>query len=68
MPHGDTGKFIAGIRHRKYPSEGDLLRITNDMIDRRFRVVVLKGGRMKIRSEQAPRSDWRAGLSMSTWP
>jgi integrase len=34
-------------------SEGDLLRLTNDMIDWRFRVVAPEGGRMKTGSEQA---------------
>jgi integrase len=34
-------------------SEGDLLRLTDDMIDRKFRVVVPEGGRMKTESEQA---------------
>ncbi len=34
-------------------SEGDLLRLTHDMIDLRFRVVVPEGGRMKTGSEQA---------------
>ena len=34
-------------------SEGDLLRLTDDMIDWRFRVVVPEGGRMKTESEQA---------------
>jgi integrase len=34
-------------------SEGDLLRLTDDMIDLRFRVVVPEGDRMKTGSEQA---------------
>jgi len=34
-------------------SEGDLLRLIDDMIDRKFRVVVPEGGRMKTESEQA---------------
>ena len=34
-------------------SEGDLLRLTDAMIDRKFRVVVPEGGRMKTETEQA---------------
>jgi len=34
-------------------SEGDLLRLTDEMIDRKFRVVVPEGGRMKTQTEQA---------------
>jgi integrase len=34
-------------------SEGDLLRLTDEMIDRKFRVVVPEGGRVKTGSEQA---------------
>ncbi len=34
-------------------SEGDLLRLTEDMIDQKSRVVVPQGGRMKTETEQA---------------
>jgi len=44
---------LAGFATETCLSEGDLLRLTDDMIDLRFRVVVPEGGRMKTGSEQA---------------